>query len=72
MDLSKDFSTSNGNRTGHEAYNPASYDDDDDDDDDDDYGGDDDDDDGDDDFCPLQQLLRAQNEFWALNYNNEV
>jgi len=53
MDLSKDFSTSNGNRTGHEAYNPASYDD-------------------DDDFCPLQQLLRAQNEFWALNYHNEV
>jgi hypothetical protein len=32
MDLSKDFSTVNGNRTGHEAYNPASYDDDDDDD----------------------------------------
>jgi hypothetical protein len=25
-----------------------------------------------DDFCSLQQLLRAQNEFWALNYNNEA
>jgi hypothetical protein len=24
-DLSKDFSTVNGNRTGHKAYNPASY-----------------------------------------------
>jgi len=24
MDLSKNFSTVNGNRTGHEAYNPAS------------------------------------------------
>jgi len=51
MDPSKDFSTVNGNRTGHEAYNPASYDD-------------------DDDFCPLQQLLRAQYEFCALHYNN--